>query len=78
MNPPCKYCGKRIPPVCLKQGMCLVCEVFVRDYKDAHDGAVPSIHDLERFATGLMESVPPETYRAFSYSYRLSNGPFSD
>lgn len=78
MNPPCKYCGCRLPSFPRELEMCARCEAFVLDYMDAHGGRVPSIHDLERYAVGLMGSVLPETCRAFDYSQRLSNGPFSD
>lgn len=74
MNLPCKYCERRVPATCLTQGVCIRCEAFVRDYKDAHGGSTPTVHELERFATKLMEEVSPATYRAFSYSQRLSVG----
>lgn len=74
MNLPCKYCGCRIPVHRVKIETCARCEAFVRDYKDAHGGSTPTVHELERFATKLMEEVSPATYRAFSYSQRLSVG----
>lgn len=78
MNPPCKYCGCGLPSFPRGLEMRARCEAFVLDYTDTHSGMVPSIHDLERYASFLMSTVPPETYRAFAYSQRLSDGPFSD
>lgn len=78
VNPPCKYCGCRLPSFPRELEMCARCEAFVLDYAESHGGMVPSIHDLERYAVLLMSTVPLETCRAFDYSQRLSNGPFSD
>jgi hypothetical protein len=78
VNPSCKYCGCRLPGFPRELEMCARCEAFVLDYAESHGGRVPSIHDLERYAVLLMSTVPLETCRAFGYSQRLSNGPFSD
>lgn len=76
MNPPCKYCGCRLPTFRVKVETCGRCEAFVQDYKDAHDGAIPSAHELERFAAAVVAEVSPTVYRAFTYSHRLAVGAF--
>lgn len=77
MNPPCKYCGCRLPASRVKMETCARCEAFVQDYKDTHDDDVPTVHELERFASLLITEALPEVRRAFMYSHRLSVGAFN-